>query len=161
MESLALHLLILPSSQMFLESSHTRSILCSNHLVNSASYSDKIKTLLILSRSIWSVRTLHLISVPLSSSYDGLLALPWARRHSPALVHWHWRLPCLERTCPRHPRGHSFMSFPSLLKGHLLNEAHTDRASKTATFPVPTHLHAGSPSSKHLPTFNVNTSLTY
>ena len=42
------------------------------------------------------------------------------------------------------------MSFTSLLKDHL-NKAYTEHASKTATFPVPTHLYSGSPSSEHLP----------
>ena len=52
---------------------------------------------------------------------------------------------------PRHACGHSFRSFTSLLKHHLLNEAYTDHPSKTATFPVPTHLYSGLPSSEHLP----------
>ena len=71
--------------------------------------------------------------------------------HSPALLCLHWRLLCLERTPPRHACGHSFRSFTSLLKHHLLNEAYTDHPSKTATFPVPTHLYSGLPSSEHLP----------
>ena len=91
---------------------------------SATSSSEKSQSNILKAHMIW--RTLDFISVPLSSSYDGLLTLPWARRHSPALVLWHWRLPCLERTCSRHPCGHSFMSFASLLKGHLLNEAHTD-----------------------------------
>lgn len=72
-------------------------------------------------------------------------------RHSPALLHLHWCLLCLERTSPRHPSGHSLMSFTSLLRYHLLNEAYTDHSSKTATFPVPTQLYSRSPSSKNLP----------
>ena len=52
---------------------------------------------------------------------------------------------------PRHACGHSFMSFTSLLKYHLLHEAHTDHPSETATFRGPTRLYSGSPSSEHLP----------
>ena len=52
---------------------------------------------------------------------------------------------------PRCACGHSFMSFTSLLKYHLLHEAHTDHPSKTATFPGPTRLYSGSPFSEHLP----------
>ena len=70
--------------------------------------------------------------------------------HSPALLHLHWRLLCLEGTPPRHACGHSFMSFTSLLKYHLLHEAYTDHPSKTATFPAPTRLYSVSPSSEHL-----------
>ena len=67
------------------------------------------------------------------------------------LLHLHWRLLCLESTPPRHACGHSFTSFTSLLKYHLLHEAYTDHPSKTATYPGPTRLYSGSPSSEHLP----------
>ena len=60
------------------------------------------------------------MSIPRSSSHT-CLWLFLEHTYSPALLHLHWRLLCLERTPPRHACGHSFMSFTSLLKGHLLN----------------------------------------
>lgn len=70
--------------------------------------------------------------------------------HSPALLHLHWRLLCLERTSRRHPSRHSLTSFTSLLRYHLLNEAYTDTLVKQPPSLYP-HTYSRSPSSKNLP----------
>ena len=79
------------------------------------------------------------ITIPRSSSHTCLLALPWTHTLScpPAFA---LEAPLPGEHSPRHACGHSFMSFTSLLKYHLLHEAHTDHPSETATFPGPTRL---------------------
>ena len=69
---------------------------------------------------IWPIFGSHLSFLLLQSHLP-----PDSSLNTDTLLPLHiWRLHCLERPSPKHPCGHSFMSFTSLLKGHFSNEAH-------------------------------------
>ena len=144
--SLTLYLLTLHSSLTDASREQSQQVLlCSNYPITSY-LSDKINPLLTSWRPTGSGPSLDLISTSCSFSHTCLLTLPWTQTLS---------CPCTfgGSTAWKDSPPNILVDIPSC-PSHLYSQVTfpmrpTVHPSNTATFSVPTHLYAGSPSSEH------------